>query len=510
MPEKFLGLDIGAGSVKAVLLTRSFRGGGAIEAFGRIGIAEAGGVDEALKRLFSDQKFAGAICVSSLSSSLFSFRNIQLPFRDERKIRQTLSFAVEPFIQQPLDAVLIDYTFAGRGKQPKLFTAVIERVLIDDRRALLSPHVHETAVLDIDVVPLASFLARQSDFPACALLLDIGLQDATAVFFGMGGVFHVRHFYCGGQKVSQAIAAACGIEVEAAESLKKSGEFSEEGERALNQVLAPFFSELKNTVVFLQQKGEIPEFPSKIIMTGGGSQTPGIAEGLSTLLGTPVEKTDLLTAGNFEIDERLRSSWDAAVMDQALALAARPLGKGTGFNFLKRERETRAGSEELSGILKKFAVVAGVIVFLAGLEFGLGDYAGRLHLSQLKRDVRTEFKRIDPETTRIVDPVVQLKGKIAEAKKLTAGIGDVLSSSAALEIFREISNAAQPEISLSVFSLEEREVSLKGEAANFDAMEAFKKKLEGSKYAKTVTVGSTSLLKGEKGVEFNLKVIRKR
>ena len=510
MPEKFLGLDIGAGSVKAVLLTRSFRGGGAIEGFCRIGITEAGGVDEALRQLFSDQKFTGAICVSSLSASLFSFRNIQLPFRDERKIRQTVSFAVEPFIQQPLDSVLIDYTFAERGKQSKLFTAIAERTLIDDRLALLSPHVHETAVIDIDAVPLASFLSRQSDFPDCALLLDIGLQDATAVFVGKGGVFHVRHFYFGGQRVSRAIAAACGIEVEAAEALKARGEFSEEGLKALRQVLEPFFSELKNTVVFLQQKGEIPEFPSKIILTGGASRTPGLAEGLSGLLGIPVEKTALLTAGGFEIDAMLRSSWDAAVMDQALALAARPLGKGTGFNFLKREQETRAGSGELQGILKKVAIVAGVIAFLAGIEFGLGDYAMRLHLSRLKKDVRAEFKKIDPEATRIVDPVVQLKGKIAEAKKLTAGIGDVLSSSAALDRFREISTAAPPEIVLSAFSLEEKEVALKGEAPNFDAMEAFKKKLEGSKYAKTVTVGSTSLLKGEKGVEFNLKVIRKR
>ena len=197
-------------------------------------------------------------------------------------------------------------------------------------------------------------------------------------------------------------------------------------------------------------------------------------------------------------------------MDQALALAARPLGKGSGFNFLKREQEARAGSDDLRGILKKSAIAAGVIVLLAGLELGLGDYALRLRLSRLKQDVIAEFKRIDPETTRIVEPVVQLKGKIAEAKKLTAGIGAAVSSATALDVLREISSLAQAEITLSGFSLEADEVVLKGEAPNFDAMDAFKKKLESSKYVKTVTVGSTSLLKGEKGVEFNLKVVRKR
>jgi len=510
MPEKFLGLDIGAGSIKAVLLTRGFRGGGAVAGFCRVGIEEAGGVEEALRQLFSDQMFTGAICVSALPASQFSFRNIQLPFRDERKIRQTVAFAVEPFIQQPLETVLIDYTVAERTKQTKLFTAIAERTLIDDRRALLSPHVRETAVLDIDAVPLASFLARKPDFPDCALLLDIGCKDSTAVFAGKRGIFHVRHFYFGGQKITEALAQTLGIETQAAEEFKIKGEFSEEGLAALRKVLEPFFAELKNTVAFLQQKGQIPEFPAKIILTGGGSQTPGVAEGLLGLLGIPVEKTDLLAAGGFGIDAEARSSWDAAVMDQALALSARPLGKGNGFNFLKREKETRVGSGELRGIIKKSAIAVGVIVLLAGLEFGLGDYAMRLHLARLKKDVISEFKKIDPEATRIVDPVVQLRGKIAEAKKLTAGIGDALSSAAVLDIFREISATAPPEIALSGFSLEADEIVLKGEAPNFDAMDAFKKKLESSKYVKAVTVGSTSLMKEEKGVEFNLKVIRKR
>jgi Tfp pilus assembly PilM family ATPase len=517
MPEKFLGLDIGTESVKAVLLSRGFRGGGTITGVRRVGIAEAGGVAEALEQLFSDPLLAGAICVASLPAALFSFRNIQLPFRDERKIGQTIVFAVEPLIRQPLDSVLIDYTFAERGKVSKLFAAIAERSLIDDRRALLSSWVRETAVLDIDVVPLASALihkARQNvhkqDFPACALLIDIGLKDTTAVFAGREGISHIRHFYFGGQSATDTLARTLGLDPVAAEELKIKGELTQEGQEALARLFAPFFAELKNTVSFLQQKGQIPELPARVILTGGGAWTPGIAEGLSALFGVSVGKTDLLAAGEFAIDEKSRLAWDGAVMDQALALAARSPGKGTGFNFLKREQETRADSGEIRGILKKAAIAAGVIIVLAGLELGLGDYAMRLRLSLLKKDVLTEFKKIDPETTRIVDPVVQLKGKIAESKKLTAGIGEALSASSALDLFREISAMAQPEITLASLALEEDAVVLKGEAPNFDAMDAFKKKLETSRYVKTVTVGSTSLLKEGKGVEFNLKAARKR
>lgn len=483
MPVRIIGLDISATSVKAVLLTRGFRKAGEVLAFRRVDAVEAGGIAEALLLLFSDRSFADAICVTSLPSSLFSFRNIQLPFHDERKIRQTAAFALEPLLQQPLDAALIDYVVIERGKQSKLFAAIVERGHLEDRRVLVKPYVRETAVVDIDAVPLASFLSRKPDSPPCSLLLDVGCKDTTAVLFGKDCLFHIRHFYFGGQKATEAPAG--------------------------NHVQS-FLAEMKNTVIFLRQKGQIPEMPAKIFLTGGGSRKPGLADGLAGLFGVSVAAVDLLSAGGFAMDEKLRASWDSAVMDQALALAARPLGKGTGFNFLQREQEARADSEEIRGILKKSAIAGTVALLLAGVELGLGDYAMRLQLARLKKEVVSEFKKIDPEATKIVDPVVQIRGKIAESKKLTAGIGEALSSSSALDILRDISSAAQPELSLASLSLEEDVVALKGVSPNFDAMDAFKKKLEASKYVKTVSVGATSLLKEGKGVEFNLKVTRKK
>jgi hypothetical protein len=103
MPERILGLDIGGGSVKAVLLSHGFRGGYRVIGFHRIDIAVAGGLKEALEQLFKDAAFRGAVCVTALHAGRLSFRSIRLPFRDDRKIRQTLAFALEPVIQTPLE-----------------------------------------------------------------------------------------------------------------------------------------------------------------------------------------------------------------------------------------------------------------------------------------------------------------------------------------------------------------------------------------------------------------------
>lgn len=510
MPEKILGLDIGAGSVKAVILSRGFRGRHRILAARRIEIAEPGGIPEAVAQLFAEQAFRGLACVTAISPGLLSFRNVRLPFRDDKKIGQTLAFALEPLIQQPLDGVFIDYRVIARGEQSEIFAALADRSLVGGRAALLAPYVRDTAVIDIDAVPLASFLLQSPDFPASAILLDIGARDTTAIFMGKGKILHIRHFRFGGETATRAVAEALRIDLTAAETLKKSGELPEEAGPAIRGVCDRFFAELKNTQAFLLHQKGLDEAPAGIVLTGGGARTPGIAEGLSRLFAVNVEQTNLMVSGGFEIDTALRSSWDPAVMDQALALAARPLGKGSGFNFRQRASEARAGYGEFRGRLKKGSVVALVALLLAGVELGLDDYGARLRLEALKKEINAEFRKSLPEVTRVVDPVAQLRGKIAEAKKLAAGMGDATAAATVLDILKEISALAPTDLLVTSLTLDGDAVGLKGEARNFDAVETVKKTFATSKYVKTVAIGSTNMMKQGTGVEFDLKIILKK
>lgn len=509
MAEKIIGLDIGAGSVKAVILSRGFRGAYRILGVRRIEIQETGGVPEAMSQLFADQAFCGAVCVTALSPGLLSFRNVRLPFRDDKRIAQTLAFSLEPLIQQPLDEVFIDYTVTGRTEQSEIFAALADRTLVEERMALLAPYVRDTAVIDIAAVPLVSRLMQAPGFPACALLLDIGLRDTTAIFAGKGRILHIRDFRFGGETVTDAIASALRIESVEAETVKLSGELPEASMAAVREVRDRFLAELSNTQAFLLDQGGIPEPPSRIILTGGGARTPGIAEGLSRLFSVSVERPDLMRAGGFEIAAALRPSWDPEVMDQALALAARPMGKGSGFNFRPRE-SARKGYGEHRGGFKKGAAALLLILILAGIEVGLDDYGMRLRLGQLKGEIIAEYKKIDPEATRIVDPVVQIRGKIAGAKKLAAGMGDATAAVTALDLLKEISVLAPPDLLVNSLTLEGDAVGLKGEARNFDAVDTVKKTFANSKYVKTVTIGSTNLMKQGTGVEFDLKVILKK
>lgn len=510
MPEKILGLDIGGGSVKAVLLSRGFRGGYRVLGFDLIDIAAAGDLPKALDRLFADRTFRDAFCVTALPTGALSFREIRLPFRDDRKIRKTIAFALEPVVQTPLDTVFIDYTLTVGKSQAEIFAALAPRAIVGERSALLAGYVRETAVIDIDAVPLASRLMEDPGFPESALLIDIGARDTTALFTGKGRILHLRHFSFGGETATEAVAESMKIGAAEAERMKQDGKLPPEAASAIVECSARLLSEIKNTQAYLLWQGRLAQAPSRIILTGGGSRTPGLAEQIEGFFDVSVDATDLAAMRGIQIDETLRRSWDPALMDQALALAARPMAKGSGFNFRQRAFEARSGYRELRDRLKKGAVAALVILSLLGIEIGLDDYGARLRLTALKRDVGQAYKNIDPEAQRIVDPVAQLRGKITEARKISAGTRDAGTDVTILDLFKEISGLAPADLLLTSFTLDGNAIDLKGEVRNFDAVDTFKKAFANSKSFQAAVIGSTGVVKQGSGVEFELKMTLKK
>jgi general secretion pathway protein L len=510
MPEKILGLDIGGRSIKAVLLSRGFRGGYRVVRVRRIEWAEPDDLGSALRELFTDPAFRGSSCVTALPAGQLSFRNLRLPFRDDRRIRQTLAFALEPLIQIPVEEVFIDYTTtAGAAGKAEIFAALAPRALVGEREALLKEHVRETAVIDVSAVPLAIRLTRNKG-PETALLLDIGARESTAVFARGGVILHVRSFSFGGETATRAVAEALSCDAAEAEAAKGRGEVSPAAAEAIKADCDRFCTDLKNTQDSLLWQGAVAQASARILLTGGGSRTPGLAERLAERFSVPVERPDVVAAGGIQIEEPFRKSWDPAVMDQALALAARPTGKGNGFNFRQRASEAQAGYGAVRDLLKKGAAVAAVMLVLAGIEIGLADYGDRLRLAALKQDIQTEFKKIDPEATRIVDPVAQLKGKIAEARKISAGLSENAGAATALDLLREISQLATSDLLVTSFNLDGNAFALKGQARNFDSVDTIKKAFANSKLIRSVTIDSTQQMKQGEGVEFDLKGVLKK
>ncbi|MFB3926698.1 MAG: pilus assembly protein PilM [Syntrophales bacterium] len=503
MREKVLGLDIGRSSIKAVQITAGLNGRYRITGSALIPVRDGGNIKEALDVVFEDSRLKSNFCVTSLPARDFSFRDIVLPFKEKKKIEQTIGYELEPLIPYPIDDVLVDFVIKKQSEDSEIFAACVPKSVVQERIQLLEKT--EVSVIEIEGAAVALKILRRVEPDQCALLLDVGAKESLCVFLRDGNIFQIRSFFFGGDTITEAIAAALHADAGEAEREKIEGDPGRI-RKAVIEASRKFFVEIDHTLGFLKQKqNESEKELRRIFLTGGGAMCSPFAEELGRHFDVLVERLDISAADHIQIDEDVKKTWNPLLMNQALALAAHGTKKGKGFNFRKGEYETRAKYLTRKKILRQSVTAALVIVGILAVDLCAGFYIDKLRLDRLKQETRMIFNKSCPEVTKIVDPVQQLKTRIAEAKKLSPGARPEVTF---LDLLRDISILV-PESSdflITNLDFDGERMELKGETANFDMVETIKNGLGRSGYFKNVTVSSASLIKEKNRVEFEVRM----
>jgi len=507
MPEKILGLDIGKSSIKAVQVTAGLMGY-EVASIALVNIDEAGSAEEALKKLFKNGIFTDSICITTLPAKEFFFRNINLPFKDKKKISQTIAYELEPLIPCPADEVLIDYVITDQTDQSNIFSAAVHKSIVGNLTKLLAEFRVEASIIGIGAVPAASRLLTRGVVAECGLLLDIGAKDSTAVLFGKNGILHIRHFSFGGEKITETIASTLKIEFSEAEKKKRMGDTGE-AEKEISVVCRKFFSEVKNTLQFLRLQGRLKENPTKVFLTGGGAFYPHLQKEMEIFFSLPVEMVDISAADNITMGEEVKNGWNPMLMNQALALATREAKKSAGFNFALGEFGPKKKYEEFQKDFKWAATILFIILCVFGADLYIDYHYDRTHLNRLKKEITSVFRKACPEVTKIVDPVQQLKVKIAEARNSSLGLNEAGSGIRMLDIIKDISRLVpeSTEFLITSFTFDGETVKIKGETDNFNTVDNITNSLGKSNYFKNVAISSASLIKKGSRVGFDLKLV---
>ncbi len=506
MAKYILGLDVGKSCLKAVLLEAGLRGGMRIAAWEKVDIVGAAGLREALRRLQEIPILAVPSCHTSMTARAFSFRNVKLPFKDRKKICQTLPFELEGQIPHPVEGVLIDFTVLGQAQGSDLFTAVIPKTEVEERTALLSDYGFDAETIDVDTVAVAARLMTAVPTEALTLLLDVGAAETTGVFFKEGRILQVRSFPFGGDTITHALSGALGISFSDAETRKRRGETAV-AEEEITEACRKFFTSLKNTIGSLRMAGLVAEEPDTIWLTGGGSLYRKLAEDLSRALAVPVERVNVTQLAGIKPVGGDDAGWDSMIMNGALALALRPVSKGPGFNFRQGNGRRRPVPFKLDlGIdLRWAAAAAAVFLLLAGADVTLSYYADKTRLDRLKAETAALLQTNFPDVARVVDPAQQFRTRIAEAKRLAAATSGAPSGDAVLVVMKDLSERVpeSAEFLLTALTLDGDRIDIRGEAATAEAAEAIKKALEETGRYASVDVRSSV---GQAGrMEFELK-----
>ncbi len=396
MAQRILGLDIGAHSVKGVLLESTYRGYTVADT-GRapVAAAPAEGVAplvsrqaDAVRDLLAEHGWRPDAVVAAFPGAAVSSHLITLPFTDPRRIEQTVGFEVEGQIPFDLDEVAWDWQplHAHDGKTD-LYVGVVRR----EELAALVGALTQAGVDPRAVVPAgpayASLFATGAagedeaagdrgvaGAPAPAdVVLDVGHERTSVCVVSGGTAEAARTFPFGAAHLARVIARDLGLsDADAVAALAASpGAADPRLDDALRSGLAPLARELRATLRAWRARGEARP-ARRLVLCGEAARLPAVSELLAAEVEGPVAPLEL--AG--PAAERIPPA-DAPGLALALALALRGHqgARAPRLNLRRGDLAYTRDFEHVKGKVTRLGVFAALLLLLAVVSSGVRLFA---------------------------------------------------------------------------------------------------------------------------------------
>ena len=481
MSRKVLGIDIRKESVSAVLVKTSLRES-RVAAHAHVTLSDS--VEDenpfktALETLRAEIDTEGCDCVVSISADHFSYRILQIPFKDSKKIKMVLPFELEPTVPYPVEDLIIDFIdleSAGHNDHTDVIAVAVPN-------SQLTPYIRTLGAIKIDPtmitlsgLPAALCLANQAEAGKDQLFLKVDKALSTLFIASNGGIKLIRSFPT--PVTGDARAGSLGAFV-------------------------------RRTVSAFGELSQSEYQPPDMVVTGSGLNGANFDADVSRFLDLPVKRLNFADHLSIPIEGEPNKLWDPALMDNALALALMEIEGIRGLNFHKG----RFAAKKIIAKYKKYIIKTGILAasVLALLLFNViaESYTLNRQIDRFNRQITGIFKETFPDVKRIVDPFQQMQIKVQEVKKSavfqTATTSQILSIDILDNISKSIAESITVDITRLVISPDN--VIISGTTGTFEAVDDIKSKLEKIDAFKKVTINSTNKDRSGKEIRFQMKV----
>lgn len=312
-----IGLDIGSSSITAVQIAPSRRGPAVLERVGRVPVPPGAMRDgeivspdivgAALRELWATAGLRGRRVALGVSNQQVVVRQVDLPSLPDKELRQSLPFQVDEAIPIPVDQAILDFhvieTFANdEGERfSRILLVAALRDMVDNLVAAAAAAGLEPVLVDLDAFAMLRSLAPESsrgllDEPGGELLVDVG-SVVTNLLVHAGGVPRfVRILLLGGESITQDLVTTLDLSREDAERRKAEVGILDpvtllsagQDARLIAERGGRLIEEIRGSLDYYAAQMDAAPV-RRVVLTGGGSRIPGLAERLSDALGVLVE-----------------------------------------------------------------------------------------------------------------------------------------------------------------------------------------------------------------------------
>lgn len=297
--KNLLGVDIGAFSIKAVLLKGS-RGSYTLKAAACVKLPEENGMalpatPEFLKDALRSNKISASTAAALLTSSSLVFRHMSLPAMPEKDLKEAVSWEMRKESGIPANDIVADYVHAdGKKEENKvsLFAFAARKGDAEKTISFFSEAGLELRVLEAKPTALLKAFDLNGEWENNAnyAMLDIGEAKSTLAILKNRKLVFARDITIGGKDLTHALGSALGKTDEEAEEYKTAnGLIVPEGDdgrakRYLAISVESLCSELQRSFDYYQaqfREGTV----TKLFLSGGTARLRGIDSFMGGLIG---------------------------------------------------------------------------------------------------------------------------------------------------------------------------------------------------------------------------------
>jgi len=339
----------------------------------------------ALADLVNAHKISGQVTVVAPGFLLLQ-KALKVPQVERERQAQIVAFEAQNAIPYPLNEVNWDsQVMASDGVEAEVLlfalrTEVASRIANLVSSTGLRPYaIQASPLLDSQAFLLAGGSATEE-----VLILNVGARSTTLSFVGPGGA-NIQSANIGGNMLTQGLSDNTGQPFAAAEALKV-GYFSgvlhlaeSDPQAALLQSNSQQFirrlSQDINRRLINVRRGANGRQPARILVTGRGSQVPGLSEQLCETLRLPVEAFDpssVITLGagiNPEQLQRAKHQITEVIGEAARLTLPQPIG----VNLIPRDIASQQAFDARKPRLLAAAVLAAAAPFCVWLAFASAE-----------------------------------------------------------------------------------------------------------------------------------------
>jgi len=391
MAQRILGLDLGAKSVKGVLLESTF-GGWTVADSGAVPVS-AGEAPlrerqaAAAKELVAARGWQPDSVVAGFPGVGAASHLVTLPFSDPRRIEQTVQYEIEGQIPFDLADVAWDWqVLETHGGKTDLYVGVARKEELAGLLAALAaagidPQVvvpagpAYAALLGSGAVPAAEAEGDPAGQAGAAdVLLDIG-HERTSICVAAGGqCLAARTFAGGSSQLARGLARELSLgEAEASALLEADGggaalppdlaarATDPHAAEALRRGLVPLLRELRATLKAWESRA--PRRPvRRLWLAGEAARLPGLADMLRSEVAAPAAAVILAGAAAGHIPPDRAPGLALAL---ALALRGQQGSRGQRLNLRRGDLASTRDFEHLRAKVLRLGVYAGLVLLLA-------------------------------------------------------------------------------------------------------------------------------------------------